>query len=342
MINKIALITGSNGFIGFHLSKLLLKNNWFVIGYDGMTDYYDVNLKKNREKKLFNFNNFKSYHGMLEDKNKLFNLIKKYKPSVIIHLAAQAGVRYSILNPESYFNSNLLGTFHILEATKIFKIKHLLLASTSSVYGSNNCFPFNENQKADTQMSFYAASKKAAEVLSHSYSHIYQIPITIFRFFTVYGPWGRPDMALFKFTKAILEDKPIEIYNHGDMERDFTYVDDLTKSIMLLINKIPGEGFKNSSQILSDSISDVAPYRIVNIGNADPVKLTEFIKQIENCLGKIAIKKHVGMQLGDVKKTSSDITLLKSLINFTPNTSIKTGVRKFVDWFKLYYGYSKK
>ncbi len=342
MINKIALITGSNGFIGFHLSKLLLKNDWFVIGYDGMTDYYDVNLKKDREKKLFNFNNFKSYHGMLEDKNKLFNLIKKYKPSVIIHLAAQAGVRYSILNPESYFNSNLLGTFHILEAIKIFKIKHLLLASTSSVYGSNNCLPFNENQKADTQMSFYAASKKAAEVLSHSYSHIYQIPVTIFRFFTVYGPWGRPDMALFKFTKAILEDKPIEIYNHGDMERDFTYVDDLTKSIMLLINKIPGEGLKNSSQILSDSISDVAPYRIVNIGNANPVKLTEFIKEIEYSLGKKAIKKHVGMQLGDVKKTSSDITLLNSLINFTPNTSIKTGVRKFVDWFKLYYGYSKK
>ncbi len=342
MLNKIALITGSNGFIGFHLSKLLLKNDWFVVGYDGMTDYYDVNLKKNREKKLLNLNNFKSYYGMLEDKTKLFNLIKKYKPSVIIHLAAQAGVRYSILNPDSYFNSNLLGTFHILEATKIFKIKHLLLASTSSVYGSNNILPFNENQKADTQMSFYAASKKAAEVLSHSYSHIHQIPMTIFRFFTVYGPWGRPDMALFKFTKAILEDKPIEIYNRGDMERDFTYVDDLTKSIMLLINKIPDKGLNKSSQILSDSISNVAPYRIVNIGNANPVKLTEFIEQIEYCLGKKAKKKHVGMQLGDVKKTSSDITLLKSLIDFTPNTSIKTGISKFVDWFRLYYGYPKK
>ena len=341
MYKKIVLVTGSAGFIGFHLCKLLLKNKWTVLGYDGMTHYYDINLKKNREKILLKYKKFHSFRGKLEDKKKLFNLINSYKPSIIIHLAAQAGVRYSITNPQSYFNSNLEGSFNILEASREFKIKHLLMASTSSVYGSNSDLPFSENQKTDTQLSFYAASKKALEVMSHSYSHIYKIPTTIFRFFTVYGPWGRPDMALFKFTKAILEDQHIEIYNMGDMERDFTYVDDLTKSIMLLIEKVPSYNLGSKERINIDTLSKVAPHRIVNIGNSNPVKLLSFIKELEVSLGKQAKKKYLGMQKGDVKKTSSDISLLKHLIGFYPNTSTKIGINNFVKWYKNYYGYDE-
>ena len=337
MDKNIAFITGTSGFIGFHLANLLLKSNWQVIGFDGLTDYYDVSLKKNREQLLKSHKNFVSHRGMLEDRKLMLNLCKQYKPSIIIHLAAQAGVRYSINNPKAYFDSNMLGTFNVLEISKEIKIKHLLIASTSSVYGSNTNVPFDENQKSDTQMSFYAATKKANEVMSHSYAHIYNLPTTVFRFFTVYGPWGRPDMALFKFTKSILEDKEIDVYNFGDMKRDFTYVDDLVKSIKLLINKIPDIKNINIGNIEFDSISNVAPWRVVNIGNSHPTNLLDYIEEIEKSLGIKAKKKLMGMQKGDVKETSSDVHLLEKLTGFKPNTPIKIGIKNFVEWYKNYY-----
>ena len=337
MHSKIAFITGTSGFIGFHLANLLLKSNWQVIGFDGLTDYYDVSLKKNREQLLKSHKNFVSCRGMLENRKLMLGICKKYKPSIIIHLAAQAGVRYSIKNPKIYFDSNMLGTFNVLEISREIKIQHLLIASTSSVYGSNTNVPFDENQKSDTQMSFYAATKKANEVMSHSYAHIYNLPTTVFRFFTVYGPWGRPDMALFKFTKSILEDKEIEVYNFGDMKRDFTYVDDLVKSIKLLINKVPDLKKINIGKKEYDSISNVAPWRVVNIGNSHPTNLLDYIDEIEKSLGIKAKKKLVGMQKGDVKETSSDVYLLEKLTGFKPNTSIKVGIKSFVEWYKNYY-----
>ena len=237
--NKVFFLTGSCGFIGFHLAKKLLNSGITVIGLDCLTDYYEVKLKEDRNKILLNYKNYYFFRGELEDKDLILKIFKRFNPDIIIHLAAQAGVRYSIDNPKVYFDSNLLGTFNILEVSRASSIKHLLIASTSSVYGANKKMPFNENHKADEQISFYAATKKANEVMSHSYSHIYNIPTTVFRFFTVYGPWGRPDMALFKFTKSILEDRSIQIFNNGKMKRDFTYIDDLTQAIYLLIDKIP-------------------------------------------------------------------------------------------------------
>ena len=248
-IRKVALITGSSGFIGFHLARLLLSCDWKIIGLDGMTDYYDVNLKKARQKLLCENANFYNYHGMVQDSKLLNEIYSNHKPNIIIHLAAQAGVRYSIENPISYVESNLIGTFHILEMARRYKPDHLLMASTSSVYGSNKDMPLHENQKCDTPMSFYAATKKSNEAMAHSYSHLYDIPITMFRFFTVYGPWGRPDMALFKFTKNILSNKTIEIYNRGNMVRDFTYIDDLINSIFLLTSQIPSKANKRKDII---------------------------------------------------------------------------------------------
>ena len=302
-----------------------------------MTDYYDVGLKKSRIKLLVENINFYNYMGLIEDSKLLDEICSKHNPKIIIHLAAQAGVRYSIENPISYLESNLIGTFHILEMAKKNKPDHLLMASTSSVYGSNKEMPMHENQRCDTPMSFYAATKKSNEVMAHSYSHLYNIPTTMFRFFTVYGPWGRPDMALFKFTKNILSNKPIDVYNKGNMIRDFTYIDDLVKAIFLLTDKTPETVNKRKEGIKNDSISDVAPFRIINIGNSLPVNLRDFINELEKVLGKEAKKNFLLMQDGDIYKTHSNIDLLKTLTGFQPKTTLYEGISEFVEWYKSYY-----
>ena len=331
------MISGSAGFIGFHLAQTFLSKKWKVVGFDAMTNYYDVSLKKDRHSILEKNPEFFSYKGLLQDPKLLNEVYECHKPNIIIHLAAQAGVRYSVDNPISYVESNLIGTFHILELARKYKPEHLLMASTSSVYGSNKDMPLHENQKSDTPMSFYAATKKSNEVMAHSYSHLYNIPITMFRFFTVYGPWGRPDMALFKFTKNILSGKSIDVYNKGNMFRDFTYVDDLVNAIYLLIFKNPLEAQKSKETIKNDSLSDVAPFRIVNIGNSNPVNLLDFIRELEKALGINAKKKFLGMQEGDIYKTHSNTSLLRNLIGFQPKTKLHEGITRFVEWYKSYY-----
>ena len=328
------LITGTAGFIGYHLAKLLLSEGFLVHGFDGLTDYYDVNLKRERHKILGRSNNFSSSIGMLENQDLLNSVFNEFKPSVVVHLAAQAGVRYSLEKPRAYIDSNVMGTFNVIEAARRLNVNHLLLASTSSVYGANVDMPFNETQKTDTPLTIYAATKKATESMAHSYSHLYDIPTTMFRFFTVYGPWGRPDMALFKFTKGILNNQPIDIYNNGEMHRDFTFVTDLVRAIMLLINAVPIRGEPISS---SDSLSPVAPYRVVNIGNSQSVKLMEFIEAIEEKLGVKAIRNYMPMQIGDVPATWSDSSLLQSLTGYRPQTDFYEGVASFIDWYRGYY-----
>jgi len=336
-MSNTVFITGSAGFIGFHLAQIFLSKNWKVVGFDAMTNYYDVNLKKERHSILEKNSEFIAYKGLIQNAKLLNEIYERHKPNIIIHLAAQAGVRYSIDNPISYVESNLIGTFHILELARKYKPEHLLMASTSSVYGSNKDMPLDENQKTDTPMSFYAASKKSNEVMAHSYSHLYHAPITMFRFFTVYGPWGRPDMALFRFTKNILSGQPIEVYNKGNMFRDFTYVDDLVNAIYLLTFKNPLEAKKSKEIIKNDSLSDVAPFRIVNIGNSKPVNLLDFIRELEKALKINAKKKFLGMQDGDIHKTQSNLTLLRNLIGFQPQTNVHEGIPRFVEWYKSYY-----
>ena len=333
--DKNVLVTGAAGFIGFHVSRNLLKNNWRVIGLDSLSDYYDVSLKKAREKILKKFDNYHSVRGKLEDRELLNFLFEKEKPKIVIHLAAQAGVRYSIDNPRSYLESNLIGAFELLEAARNHLPEHILLASTSSVYGANQSIPYKETDKADQQMSFYAATKKSMESISHSYSHLFNMPITIFRFFTVYGPWGRPDMALFKFTKSILEGRPINVYNMGNLKRDFTYIDDLVMSVQNLVRQQPLGENKNLGQL--DSLSTVAPYRIVNIGNSSSVSLMSFIEALELELGIKAKKNFVGMQSGDVYETWADTSLLEKLTSKKPGVDISVGIRNFVHWYREYY-----
>ena len=334
---KVTFITGTSGFVGFHLANFFLSNDWKVVGLDSLTDYYDVNLKKARQKLLCENYHFHNYEGSIQDVKLLNNIFLNHKPNVIVHLAAQAGVRYSIENPISYVESNLVGTFQILEIARKYKPDHLLMASTSSVYGSNKDYPLNENQKCNTPISFYAATKLSNEAMAHSYSHLYKIPTTMFRFFTVYGPWGRPDMAYFKFTKSILQGKPIDIYNEGNMYRDFTYVEDLVKAIFLLTSKEPKKNNERKEIIENDNISAVAPFRLVNIGNSNPINLLDFIKELENILGQDAQKNFLSMQDGDIEKTHSDINLLRALTGFEPNTNIHEGITQFIKWYKSYY-----
>ena len=333
--NSTVLITGAAGFIGFHLAERLLDLGHKVIGIDSFDPYYDVSLKKQRISIIKSNKNFKFYQSDITIKDELSKIFFENKMSAVVHLAAQAGVRYSIDNPRAYVHANINGTLEVLECCKTHRLEHLMIASTSSVYGGNTIMPFTEVEKADTQMSLYAASKKATESMSHSYSHLFGLPVTCFRFFTVYGPWGRPDMALFKFTKAIKENKPIDVYNNGDMERDFTYISDLTKAITLLIKRPPDliEGKVNEA----DSISSIAPWRVVNIGNSQPVKLLDYISNIERCLGKQAIKNMLPMQAGDVPATIADNALLKALTGFCPQTTTEYGIKKFVDWYNNYY-----
>ena len=331
-------ISGTAGFIGFYLAKLLLAERFRVHGYDGMIDYYDVTLKQRRHAMLLQDPNFSATEGLLEDHALLDQVANDFAPDIIVHLAAQAGVRYSLENPRAYIESNVVGAFNVMEVARRLKVQHLLMASTSSVYGANDEMPFSETDKADTQLTIYAASKKANESMAHAYAHLWNLPTTMFRFFTVYGPWGRPDMAYFKFAEAILDGRPIDIYNHGEMYRDFTYVEDLVRGIRLLIDAVPERPMTPKNVPKGDSLSPVAPFRVVNIGNSDKVRLLDFIEALENSLGCKAQRNYMEMQPGDVSATWADATLLQELTGYRPQTDIKDGINTFVAWFRDYYG----
>jgi UDP-glucuronate 4-epimerase len=345
------LITGTAGFIGFHLALKLIKRGDIVIGLDCINDYYDVNLKYDRleftgiRKKKIDYNkpviseiypNYTFYKLKLEDKDLIFDLIKNEKPDTVCNLAAQAGVRYSITNPYAYIESNIIGFINVLEACRHLDVKHLVYASSSSVYGLNEKMPLSTHQNVDHPISLYAASKKSNELMAHTYSHLYNIATTGLRFFTVYGPWGRPDMALFIFTKAILSGKSINVFNHGNMIRDFTYIDDIVEGITRVIDNKP-EGNKNWTGLKPDPSSSKAPYKIYNIGNNNPVKLLSFIDEIENKLNRTADKIFLPMQDGDVPATMADVEDLIEELDYKPSTSVKTGISNFIEWYLNYY-----
>ena len=334
---RTALISGSAGFIGYFLSRRLLKDGFRVIGVDSLSDYYDPGLKRRRQAGLLQNAGFSAINESIETPNLLADLFADERPDIVVHLAAQAGVRYSIESPRSYLESNIVGTFELLEAARAHPPQHMLLASTSSAYGANTEMPYRETMRTDHQMSFYAATKKASEAMAHSYAHLFGLPVTMFRFFTVYGPWCRPDMALFKFTKAMLEGKPIDFYNHGEMMRDFTYVEDLVEAIRRLIDAPPIRPENVDEIAEGDSLSPVAPWRVVNIGNSQPIQLGEMIAAIEDALGLTAERNLLPMQPGDVPATWADAELLRSLIGYVPSTEIRVGVGKFVDWYRDYY-----
>ncbi len=328
------LITGTAGFIGFHLARRLLADGHEVQGVDALTPYYDVELKKKRHGVLAGSNRFTAHIANIEDAKKLESIHAGAAPDVVVHLAAQAGVRYSLENPEAYVRTNVDGTFNLLEILRRKPPKHFLLASTSSVYGANKEMPFRETERADHPLTLYAATKKAGELMAHSYSHLFEIPTTAFRFFTVYGPWGRPDMALFKFVDATLKGKPIDVFGEGRMSRDFTYIDDLIEAIARLVPLAPERGAVSDG---SDSLSPAAPYRVVNIGGGAPVELTKFIDAIEAKLGKKAIRNLMPMQAGDVRDTFASADLLEKLTGYRPSTRIEEGVGKFVVWYREYF-----
>lgn len=329
-------MTGVAGFIGMHSAKKLLDDGHEIIGIDNLNDYYDITLKEDRLKLLEGYKNFRFLKLDIKDQKDVADLFKKESPQRVLHLAAQAGVRYSIQNPYVYIDSNIQGFINILEGCRAIKTEHLVFASSSSVYGGNTKVPFSEHDNVDHPVSLYAATKKANELMAHTYSHLYQIPTTGLRFFTVYGPWGRPDMSPMLFTKAILADEPIQVFNHGDMMRDFTYIDDIVASVNETLFKTATAN-RNFDGQHPDPATSHAPYRIFNIGNSHPVPLMQFIETIEDALGKKAIKKMMGMQAGDIKITSADTSELNQWVNFKPNTSIKEGVKRFIDWYKTYY-----
>ena len=330
------LVTGAAGFVGFHLSKLLLKKGNQVIGIDNLNDYYDVSLKEGRLEILSNENNFTFIKMDLKDKADIDELFKTQKFDIVINLAAQAGVRYSITNPSAYVDSNLIGFMNVLEACRHNPVKHLLYASSSSVYGGNKTAPFSVDHNVDHPVSLYAATKKSNELMAHTYSHLYGIPTTGLRFFTVYGPWGRPDMAYFSFANNIMTGKTINVFNHGKMERDFTYVDDIVEGIEKLISSVPESN--SDWDETKDSIStSFAPYQIFNIGNSNPVPLEKFITVLEEKLGKKAVKNYMDMQPGDVVRTNADVSELEEAIGYKPSTSIEEGIEKFVIWYKEFY-----
>ena len=334
-IQRTALVTGAAGFVGHALSLRLIDEGWRVIGFDAVTDYYDPALKRARLARLHNRSEFALVEDRLETPGALAKLFEDHTPDLVVHLAAQAGVRYSIDAPESYVEANLIGTFRLLEAARAHPPQHMMMASTSSVYGANTDMPYAETDKADSQMSFYAATKKANEAMAHSYAHLYHLPITMFRFFTVYGPWGRPDMALFKFTKAALSGDAIDVYNEGKMRRDFTYIDDLVHGLTKLADVPPMR--PEGAVADGDSLSPVAPFRVINLGNSEPVGLMTFIAAIEVSLGREIEKRMLPMQPGDVPATWADTAVAERLIGPLPRTSIEDGVQKFVDWYRDHY-----
>ena len=334
---KRIFVTGTAGFIGYHLADLLLREGYVVHGFDGMTDYYDVRLKRRRHAMLNQSPGFSATEAMLQDREALDGAVDDFHPDAIIHLAAQAGVRYSLENPRAYVDANIVGTFNVMEAARRLAVEHLMMASTSSVYGANEEMPFTETQKADTQITIYAATKKATEAMAHSYAHLWNLPTTMFRFFTVYGPWGRPDMAPSKFTDAILDGRPIDVYNHGEMYRDFTYVSDLVRGIRLLLDVVPERPARPEDVPEGDSLSPVAPFRIVNIGNSEKIRLLDFIGAIEAELGRPAQRNYMEMQPGELPATWADASLLQDLTGYRPQTDFREGVARFVGWFREYY-----
>lgn len=327
------LITGTAGFIGFSLARRLLNDGHTVLGVDNFSSYYDPVLKNDRNALLEGYETFRVERFALEDKTQLEDVWGEFKPEVVIHLAAQAGVRYSIDHPEAYVSANLIGTFNVLEAARRFQPKHLLAASTSSAYGANTEMPFKETDRTAHPITLYAATKSATELMGHSYAHLFGVPTTFFRFFTVYGPWGRPDMALFKFAKAILADEPIDVYGEGEMSRDFTFVDDLVESIVRLSAVVPDE----TNRVEGDSLSHAAPFRLVNIGGGKPSPLMDYIGELEKALGRTAKKNFLPMQDGDVPHTTASAELLERLIAYKPETPISLGVPAFVGWFRQRY-----
>ena len=322
---KTYFITGGAGFIGYFLSKSLLEMGAKVIGFDNMNDYYEVSLKEERLRRLKEFENFIFIKGDLADKAAVFSVFENYKPEIVVNLGAQAGVRYSIENPDAYMQSNMMGFFHILEGCRHYSVEHLVYASSSSVYGANDKIPFSTEDQVDRPVSLYAATKKSNELMAYAYSKLYKIPLTGLRFFTVYGPMGRPDMAYFKFAKKIMKGEPIQIYNNGDMYRDFTYIDDIVKGIENLLCNPPKED------------SQGAFYKIYNIGNNKPEKLMDYIVTLEKCLGKEAKKEYLPMQPGDVYQTYADVSDLMEDFGFKPSTTIEEGLSRFAEWFKEYY-----
>ncbi|MBS7528095.1 NAD-dependent epimerase [Fusibacter paucivorans] len=334
------LITGAAGFIGFHLSKKLLDQSYQIIGIDNLNEYYDPSLKQSRLEILGKYNNFNFHKVDLKDKAVVDSIFETYQPTHVINLAAQAGVRYSIENPYAYVDSNLIGFMNILEACRNYPVEHLLYASSSSVYGGNKVAPFSTNHNVDHPVSLYAATKKSNELMAHTYSHLYGIPTTGLRFFTVYGPYGRPDMAYFSFTKDILAGKPIKVFNHGKMERDFTYIDDIVEGIVKLVDKAPAAN-KDWDESKDDLSTSFAPYKIYNIGNNNPVQLMRFINALESAIGKESEKVYMDMQPGDVLRTYADVSDLERDINFKPFTSIEDGLKKFIEWYEEYYKVEK-
>lgn len=333
---RTILVTGAAGFVGFHLSSLLLSTGWRVVGLDNLNDYYDVRLKRDRLELLLAHRNFEFVRADLADRTAMRKLFDESAFDRVVHLAAQAGVRYSLTNPEAYIDSNLVGFLSILEGCRHQRLGHLLYASSSSVYGSNRRQPFSVHHNVDHPISLYAATKKANELMAHTYSHLYQLPTTGLRFFTVYGPWGRPDMALYQFTKAVFNDDPIDVYNHGNMKRDFTYIDDIVEAIARLVDTIPiADPHFDSSD--PDPGTSNCPYRVYNIGNNQPVRLEEFIAAIERNVGKRAKKNYLPLQPGDVEETFADTSDLERMIGFRPATPIEQGVAKFVDWYRNYH-----
>jgi UDP-glucuronate 4-epimerase len=330
------LVTGAAGFIGFHLSKRLLSEGRRVIGYDSVNSYYDPQVKEDRLKQLGASDGFTFYRALLEDRETFREAVREHRPDVVVNLAAQAGVRYSITNPEVYIDANLVGFLSVLETCRHEGVKHLVYASSSSVYGANTAYPFSVHDNVDHPISLYAATKKANELMAHTYSHLYDLPTTGLRFFTVYGPWGRPDMALFKFTKAILAGDPIDVYNFGNMRRDFTYIDDIIEGVVRVCDRVP-EGNEEWSGDQPDPATSKAPYRLYNIGNNNPVELSHFIEVLEKKLGRVAQKNYLPMQAGDVPATAADVDDLVRDVGFRPNTSIETGIDRFVDWYRGYF-----
>jgi len=316
------LITGSAGFIGFHLSLRLLKEGYDVVGIDNMNNYYDPKLKEDRNSVLSEFPNYHFHRIDIKDKTSVADIFERYQPEYVVHLAAQAGVRYSLINPDAYIESNIIGFYNILEACKVYKPKHLIFASSSSVYGNSQDLPFSVKDRADKPVSLYAATKRSNELFAYVYSYTYNIPTTGLRFFTVYGPWGRPDMAYFKFTKSILEDGQVELYNNGTVKRDFTFIDDAIECLRRLIDKIP---------------TDVVPYKIYNVGSGQPITVEELVKTLEKIIGKKAKRVYKELPSADVLVTYADTTELEEEINFSPITPLEEGLRRFYEWYKMYY-----